>query len=177
MHFYRLPWPNEILLELGDVHVEMRVTLSYFIEPGPGEVGWKDRYRYPSHLLRFDVNSPGESQDEFLRRINVAVRNEENGHPGTSSPSDHWVIGSQNRDKGSIHSDIWKGTAADLATSNMIAISPRIGWWRERKHLGKCENQARYTIIVSIKTPEQDVDIYTPVATQIRSVISIPTRI
>lgn len=175
MHFYSLPWPREILLDLGDIEVEMRITLSYFIEPGPGEVGWKDRYRYPSHLLRFDINSPGESQDEFLRRINAALRNEENGNPETPSASDHWLIGSQ-RNKGSIHSDIWKGTSADLATSNMIAVSPRIGWWRERKHLGKCESQTRYTIIVSIKTARQDIDIYTPVATQIHSIVSIPTR-
>jgi hypothetical protein len=175
MHFYNLPWPTSVLQEMGETMVRMRITLSYFIEPGPGEVGWKDRYRYPSHLLRFDLNSPGESQDEFLRRINAAVRDEENGHPGTSSASTHWVIGANNRDKGSIHSDIWEGTAADLANSNLIAISPRIGWWHKRKQLGKANSQARYALIVSIETPEQDVDIYTPVAVQMQTPISIST--
>ncbi len=176
MHFYELPWPVEILRDLGEAKVEMRITLSYFIEPGPGEVGWKDRYRYPSHLLRFDINSPGESQNEFLRRINAAVWDEENGKPDTESASDHWMIGSQSRDKGSIHSDIWKGTAVELALSNMIAVSPRIGWWRERTHLGKCSSQTRYSLIVSIRTPGQDVDIYTPVAQKIATLTPVEIK-
>lgn len=163
MHIYDLPWPSDILLERHDMQVQMRITLSYFVEPGPGEVGWKDRYRYASHALRFDINSPGESKERFVKRINVAAREEDEGHPGTSSASEHWVIG-QARDKGSIHSDIWQGTAAQLAASHYIAVSPRVGWWRERKHLGKCESITRYALIVSITTPEQEVDIYTPVA-------------
>lgn len=48
MHLHKVPWPKEMLLSLGNVPVTMRVTLSYFIEPGPGEIGWKDKYRYPS---------------------------------------------------------------------------------------------------------------------------------
>lgn len=176
MHLYQLPWPVEELQQLGETPVEMRVTLSYYIEPGPGEVGWKDRYRYPSFLLRFDLNSPGEGQDEFVHRINAAVRDEENGHPGTESPADHWVIGSHGRDKGSIHSDIWKGTAAQLAGSNLVAVSPRIGWWRERAYLGKYAELGRYALIISISTPEVDVDIYTPVAQKVATPISIRAR-
>lgn len=173
MHLYRLPWPVQILQELGEIEVIMRITLSYFIEPGPGEIGWKDRYRYPSHGLRFKINSPIETEDEFIRRINVAVRNEERGRPDTSSPSDHWTIGSDKRDKGSIHSDIWRGLASELASSNLIAVHPTIGWWRERPHLGKINNKARYSLIVSIETPEQNIDIYTPVVNQIKQEIPI----
>ena len=111
MHLYDLPWPKEVLLHLpSQTNVQMRITLSYFIEPGPGEIGWKDRYRYASHALRFDVKSPNETNDDFIKRINVAVRSEDEGHPGTQSASDHWTIGSNGRDKGSIHSDIWDGT-------------------------------------------------------------------
>jgi len=172
MHLYRLPWPIQVLQDLGEVEVRMRITLSYFIEPGPGEIGWKDRYRYPSHGLRFKLNSPTESEDEFIRRINRAVRDDEHGRPDTESPSDHWIIG-QNRDKGSIHSDVWVGTAADLSSSNLIAVFPSIGWWRERPHLGKVNNRTRYSLIVSIETQEQEVDIYTPVAIQLEQQIPI----
>lgn len=174
MHIYDLPWPKEALLEKYDMQVEMRITLSYFVEPGPGEIGWKDRYRYASHSLRFDINSPDEVKEHFVQRINAAARDEDEGHPGTSSASNHWVIG-QARDKGSIHSDIWQGSAAELADSHHIAVYPRIGWWRERKHLGKCESRTRYALIVSIYTPEQEVDIYTPVAQQIG--ISVPVTV
>jgi hypothetical protein len=174
MHLYELPWPTEVLLSLPDsVEVEMRVTLSYFVEPGPGEIGWQDRYRYASHGLRFDLNSPGESQDDFVKRINAAERDATKAHPGTQSASAHWVIGSQTRDKGSVHSDIWRGTAAELAQSNHIAIFPRIGWWRERSHLARWDRRTRYALIVSISTPEEHIDLYTPVAIKIGLVTPI----
>ncbi|MCF4114721.1 MULTISPECIES: S8 family peptidase [Dethiosulfovibrio] len=167
MHFYELPWPKEELESLQDMPVEMRVTLSYFIEPGPGERGWKDRYRYPSHLLRFELISPNESKKEFLYRINKADRNEADRNTQTGSPSDHWKIGSNTRDKGSLHSDIWQGTAAELASSNLMAIIPRIGWWKQRANLMCYNKETRYSLIVSITTPSQEVDIYTPVANKI----------
>jgi hypothetical protein len=176
MHFYELPWPREVLLDLPqDIEVQMRITLSYFIEPGPGEIGWKDRYRYPSHALRFDVNSPGESKSDFVKRINTAARDADEGRPGTQSASDHWVIGTRGRDKGSIHSDIWQGTPAQLAASNGIAVFPIIGWWRERSHLGRWNRRTRYSLVISITTPEENVDVYTPVANQIG--ISVPISI
>ncbi|MCD6123446.1 MAG: S8 family peptidase [Spirochaetales bacterium] len=173
MHLYRFPWPSDVLQDLGEVEVKMRVTLSYFIEPGPGEIGWRDRYRYPSHGLRFKINSPTETEDEFIRRINRAVRDDEHGQPDTESPSDHWVIGRNYRDKGSIHSDVWVGTAVELASSNLIAIFPSVGWWKERPHLGKVNNKTRYSLIVSIETQEQDIDIYTPVAIRLKQQIPI----
>lgn len=39
MHLHRLPWPLKELESLGETQVEMRVTLSYFIEPNPSERG------------------------------------------------------------------------------------------------------------------------------------------
>jgi hypothetical protein len=68
---------------------------------------------------------------------------------------------------GSVHSDVWTGTAADLAARGHVAVFPTIGWWNKRPHLGAWEKQARYSLVVSIATPESDVDIYTPVANQI----------
>jgi hypothetical protein len=176
MHMYDLPWPTEALQSFPDTtEVQMKITLSYFIEPGPGEIGWKDRYRYASHGLRFNLNAPTETRKEFEMRINREARNDDFDSSENASISDHWVIGPQARDKGSIHSDIWKGTAAQLSASNLIAVYPAIGWWRERHHLGKWNHKTRYTLIVSINTPEESVDIYTPVATQIG--VSIPVAI
>ena len=42
MHLHTIPWPTEVLQSLGETEVELRITLSYFIEPGPGEIGWKN---------------------------------------------------------------------------------------------------------------------------------------
>ncbi|MCT3805328.1 hypothetical protein HZQ57_06790 [Elizabethkingia anophelis] len=174
IHFFDLPWPSDLLLDMGQIPVKLRVTLSYFIEPGAGEIGWKDKYRYQSHGLRFDVNNIGENEDDFRKRVNKAAREEDevvNGNAG----SNRWVIGANNRSSGSIHSDFWEGTAADLATCNRIAVYPVIGWWRERKHLGKVENKTRYSLIISLETPAQDVELYTTVKTMIEVPIEIQT--
>lgn len=174
IHFFDLPWPSDLLLEMGQTPVKLRITLSYFIEPGAGEIGWKDKYRYQSHGLRFDVNNIGENEDDFRKRVNKAAREEDeevNGNAG----SNRWVIGTNNRSSGSIHSDFWEGTAADLATCNHIAVYPVIGWWRERKHLGKVENKTRYSLIISLETPAQDVELYTTVKTMIEVPIEIQT--
>lgn len=171
VHLYRLPWPEDVLRGLGALEVKMRVTLSYFVEPSPGEVGWKDRYRYPSHTLRFELNGPGESEEEFLKRINTQAR-EDGESPRTTGAADHWTLGDA-RNLGSIHSDIWKGTAAELARSNLIAVHSAIGWWRERLHLAKVENQTRYSLVVSFELPGQEIDIYTPVSIQ----LGVPTPV
>jgi hypothetical protein len=170
MHLHRIPWPREVLLSLGKTPVSLRITLSYFIEPGPGEVGWKDKYRYASHALRFDLNSPQEDEKSFLRRLNAAAENEEEAFD-TESGSQRWRLGSQSRNTGSVHSDCWEnGTAADLAACNLIAVYPVIGWWRERAWLGRWDRKARYSLIVSLHTPDETIDIYTPVAVK----LSIP---
>ncbi|ABC30162.1 Subtilisin-like serine protease [Hahella chejuensis KCTC 2396] len=178
MHFYDLPWPKEVLQALPDnVQVKMKVTLSYFIEPGPGEIGWKDRYRYASHALRFDINNPSESKEEFVKRINKAAREEDEQLVNTQSASGYWFLGSNARDRGSIHSDTWIGTSAELATSHFISVMPKIGWWRERAHLGCWNRKTRYSLIVSIETVTADVDIYTPVVTMLGLPIPVAIQV
>lgn len=166
MHLHRLPWPREVLLGLGEMPVELRITLSYFIEPAPGEVGWKDKYRYASHGLRFDLNNMGETEERFVGRLNAAAR-DEGERSDSNSGSERWLIGANSRNSGSVHSDIWKGSAADIASCNLIGIYPIIGWWRDRSWLGRCNRKARYSLIVSLHTPDESIDIYTPVAVHI----------
>ena len=163
---FDLPWPKDILEELGEAPVEMRVTLSFFIEPNPGDRGWKNRYRYSSFGLEFDLNSPMEDKTNFIMRINKKAQNEDYESTGISSAS-YWLIGSQQRGKGSIQSDIWKGTAAELSTSHYIAVYPKGGWWKEKIRENCAENKAHYALIVTITTPEENVDIYLPVAQQV----------
>ena len=174
MHLHRIPWPTEVLQALAEAPVEMRVTLSYFIEPGPGEKGWKDRYRYPSASLRFDVINTNETIDDFKKRINVYMRGDDKKDCGSgSSGSDRWFLGTTNRDVGSIHSDFMTCNAVDLCNAKYIAVYPVIGWWRERNYLGKLEAQMRYSLVVSISTPQNEIDLYTPIVTQIAATIPV----
>ena len=72
-----------------------------------------------------------------------------------------------------MHSDRWQGTAADLAERGFIGVYPVIGWWRERHQLGRWAKLARYSLVVTIKTPEAVMDIYNPVAAMIRPVVEV----
>jgi hypothetical protein len=158
MEIFDLPWPKAELLQMRETEVELRITLSYFIEPGPGEIGWKDRYRYASHGLRFDLNRVGEDREKFLARVNKKSRDEYTNF-NNDIPDGNWLLGINNRQLGSIHSDIWRGTAAEMATSNLIGIYPVIGWWKERAYLKKYDKKTRYSLIVSLKTTATEIDI------------------
>lgn len=174
MHLHQIPWPTEVLQTLGETEVEMRVTLSYFIEPGPGEKGWKDRYRYPSCGLRFDVINNDETVEDFKKRVNIKMRGDDRSDRGEgSSGSNRWFLGSENRDVGSIHSDFIKTSAVELCQTKYIAVYPVVGWWRERSHLGKVDSKVRYTLVISISAPRVDVDLYTPIITQINVPIGV----
>lgn len=179
MHIHTLPWPSEVLKSLGEVPVTLRVTLSYFIEPGPGEVGWKDKYRYPSCGLRFDVINSDENLEDFKKRVNIKMRGDDKKDKGDgSSGSERWYLGSDNRDVGSIHSDFCQLSAVDLCECNHIAVYPVIGWWRERSYLGRYNKKVRYSLVVSLSTPKVDADLYTPIVTQIKPLteITIPSK-
>ncbi len=176
IHFFELPWPKELLLDLSELDVKLKITLSFFIEPGAGEIGWKNKYRYQSHGLNFDVNNKNETIEDFRKRVNFAAREDGENISGNSG-SDRWLIGTNGRKHGSIHADIWEGTAADLSQCNLIAIYPIIGWWRERKHLNHVENKARYSLIISLETPKEDVMLYTTIKNMIEVPIDVTTDI
>lgn len=174
INLHRIPWPADVLRELGETPVEMRVTLSYFVEPNPGERGWANKYRYASHGLRFDVKRPLENIESFQQRINQQARDEEYNRPATPD-SGSWTLGERLRSLGSIHSDTWHGTAIELADRGHVAVYPVLGWWKERPNLQRWGRQARYALIVSIRTPDVETDIYTPVANQIGIPVEVET--
>jgi hypothetical protein len=167
MRLHTLPWPKQALLDLGSVEVELRVTLSYFVEPNPARRGWERRHRYASHGLRFAVQRSTETAVDLRKRINKAARDDDAEFEIDSS-DDGWMLGRTLREKGSLHHDVWRGTAADLASRESIAVYPVVGWWRERHQLGRWKRAARYALLVSIRTPETGVDIYEPVANQVQ---------
>jgi hypothetical protein len=176
MNLHSLPWPKEKLEQLGEAKVELRVTLSYFIEPNPGERGYKRKHHYASYGLRFQVKKPLETDDQFRHRINKATRKEEKNISG-SKEEDNWFLGPHLRSQGSLHSDIWTGTAVDLASRGMIGVYPVGGWWKEQTQEERHDQPVRYTLIVTIRVPEIECDIYTPVSNLILISQDTPTNI
>jgi hypothetical protein len=165
IHLHELPWPRDALASLGESPVTLRVTLSYFVEPNPGRRGWKLRHSYASHGLRFDVKGPLEPVEDFHARLNQMAYDESMGErPKAQGAGANWFLGSQVRHRGSLHTDIWSGTAIELAERGVLAVYPVSGWWKERKARDRSEVGSRYALIVSIEAPEAEVDIWTPVA-------------
>jgi len=173
MHLYELPWPKKELQMLGDLQVRIIVTLSYFISPAPGSREQYQNCNYASYQLQFYMNKPNETKAEFMSRINKLDEIEGMSANGTY---DKWKIG-QAREVGSIHSDIWEGTAAEAASQNLIAVVPGRGWWKTRKKMKKIENKARYSLVISMETDPCDTDIYTVVKQQIVNRVMIPISI
>lgn len=174
LHIHKLPWPKEVLAALGDEEVELRVTLSYYIEPSPGHIGWKDKYTYQSCGLRFELKNSMESLDDFKKRINKIARAEDPNWRNELGKSTSWYLGTNNRNVGSIHSDFMCVPAVDLSNANDIAVYPVGGWWKNRKRLKRYYDKIRYSLIISLSTKETEVDFYTPIVTEIQNPVAVP---
>lgn len=176
MNLHALPWPVDELLSLQNTAVEMRVTLSYFIEPNPSARGSASKFYYPSHRLQFAMKRPTERLDEFSARINAATETEEpKASPAGSDKN--WLLGTGQRHRGSLHQDIWRGTAAELANCGYLAIFPGQGWWKTRRALERFDSDAPYSLIVSIHTMETGVDLLTPVELKVEELVQSIIRI
>ncbi|MDO9012459.1 MAG: hypothetical protein Q7U78_11730 [Gallionella sp.] len=101
-----------------------------------------------------------EKLDDFRNRINQRVRDEEECSYAGGGSDPGWRLGSKLRHLGSLHSDTWSGTAAALAQRGALAVYPVAGWWKTRKILERYNNKARYALVISILTPETDIDLY-----------------
>ncbi len=178
IHYFEFPWPKDILENLGAADVTLRVTLSYFIEPNPGDKGYSTKYSYQSCALKFLLINPGETLENFeirTNKINIEnLKNElgvdklESNDYEKEKGSDRWFLGADTVFKGSIHSNFWNGSAAEIASCNKLAIFPQAsGWWKQLKKQKKYNSKLRYSLIVSIETPENTADIYTPIANQV----------
>lgn len=177
MNLHELPWPTNQLYELAGTEVSMRVTLSYFIEPNPSRRGWKGRYAYPSFGLRFATKKRDEDIEQFRKRINKRARLEGEVSPEQKT-EEGWLFGStQHKAPGSLHTDIWTGDAADLANKGAIAIYPVGGWWKFNKDADQSDLGVNYSLVVSIESPETEVDLWTPVSQLISAPIEVSTEI
>jgi hypothetical protein len=178
VHFYEFPWPKQILEELGDKEVIIRVTLSYFIEPNPGEKGYSTKYSYQSTALKFALMPPNDEPENFMLRINNAAREKLKTELGVEKLPENtidkvsnvkWELGAENIFKGSVHSNYWKTSAAEAASCNYIAVYPQpSGWWKNLKKQKKYNEKLRYSLIVSVETPENTADIYTTIAQKVQ---------
>jgi len=166
MHFYDLPWPKAALEQLENEIVTMKVTLSYFIEPNlTGKAATRpDTYR--SFGLRFDMKKRLESKARFRSRISASQAKD---GTETASEASCWLLGPKAIQAGSLHCDLWRGRAIDLAGHDAIAIFPVGGWWKSHAGQKRIEDKARYSLVISISAPGQGVDLYSEINTLVEA--------
>jgi hypothetical protein len=161
IHFYDLPWPRAVLEQLENQVVVMKVTLSYFIEPNLTGKAAARPETYRSFGLRFAMKKRNETDAAFRARINAAQTGE---RPDPAAEASHWLLGSKAMQAGSLHCDLWRGHAIDLAAHDLIAIYPVGGWWKSHTGQDRVEDRGRYSLIISISAAGQAVDLYSEVA-------------
>jgi hypothetical protein len=167
-NLYDLPWPKELMDNHPDVTLTLRATLSTFIHPNPGTRCWEknQKYKYASHLLRFDFKRSTESDEVFLQNLKKQTEDSEEEIERRPRSDAKWTLGSQLRGKaGSLVQDIWQGSAADLREMGQLAIFPVKGWFATRKfqedhEFHNCHQRpVRYSLIISLDA-EQEIGLY-----------------
>ncbi|UBS33725.1 S8 family peptidase [Altererythrobacter sp. N1] len=168
MHFYDLPWPAAELQALENEIVVLKVTLSYFIEPNlSGRAATRpDTYR--SFGLRFEMKKRTETAAAFRKRMTEKLDPGE----GTASEPNHWLLGSNAMQAGSLHCDLWRGAAVDLAGHDEIAIYPVGGWWKSHVGQGRMNDRARYALVVSLSATDQAVDLHADITAQVEAKVA-----
>ncbi|MDR6192850.1 hypothetical protein QE372_005184 [Agrobacterium pusense] len=163
-HYYQLPLPAAILEDLQNTIVELKVTLSYFVDPNPGFSANVDPQRYQSFGLRFDLQRRGELAERFKQRVNAAER--EDGARAPSHADDaRWMFGPGSISAGSLHCDVWSGPAIELLSRELLCVKPVVGWWRNRAAKDIVNRKTRYSLVVTLKAPGVEVDLYSGVLT------------
>jgi Subtilase family len=170
-HVYELPWPREMLEELDNTRVRLKVTLSYFVEPNPSFASAIDPARYQSFGLRFDLKRSRETAANFHKRNNAEMAGD--GRKALNFTDEGWLFGPKSISAGSLHMDIWEGPAVELAARNMLYIRPISGWWRERDALRRFDSKARYALVVSVETPDAEIDLITPIEALIPALVQV----
>lgn len=165
MKYFRLPWPADVLRALGNVPAELRCTLSYFVEPDPHAAS-RDRAneRYASHRLKMDVKRFGEGHGHAQTRFNIFAP-DDGSTPGSIHDNGWLFSGSVQR--GTLIQDIWRGPAYMLAERDGVSIAPIRGWWGDMPDLDNYERTVRFSLIVSIRTPETSGDLMIDVSNRI----------
>mgnify|MGYP001487109238 FL=1 len=163
-HYYALPIPRRMLEELENEQVELKITLSYFIDPNPGLSANVDPQRYQSHGLRFDLKRKTETLDVFKRRVNASEREDPRVAPQREDDDGRWLLGPQSVSAGSLHCDVWTGPAIELAGRDTLCIKPVVGWSRTRAAREICNATRRYSLIVTLKARNSEIDLYTPIS-------------
>ena len=174
MKSFSLPWPDRALGALGSTEVEMRCTLSYFIDPDLHSAGLQRPQLYASHGLSFDFQRFLETEARAQRRVNRAVSTTDSSTSDTG-----WALGWRKRNRGTIHHDVWRGPANQLVGRRLLNVTPSRVWWATNPEFSVANVPVPFSLVVSIRTPETTNDLVSEVLTRVpaSALVDVPSLV
>lgn len=169
MHLYDLPWPKGELEKIENGIVTMKVTLSYFVEPNLSGRAATRPETYRSFGLRFAVKRRLETKEQFKRRVSGRQEKDE---AVSQQDGKYWLLGPAAVQAGSLHCDLWRGKAIDLASHDAIGVYPVTGWWKTHPGQKRFNDKGRYALVVSISAPGHDVDMYSEISAKVAAKVA-----
>jgi hypothetical protein len=117
-----------------------------------------------------------ESHARFRSRITASQEKDGSEPDGETSC---WLLGPKAIQAGSLHCDLWRGRAIDLAGHDAIAVFPVGGWWKSHTGQRRMTDKGRYALVLSISARGLAVDLHAEITTlveakQIEALIEIP---
>ncbi|MHB8285540.1 MAG: S8 family peptidase [Caulobacteraceae bacterium] len=176
LHFYNLPWPKVALAALAERNVRLRVTLSYFIDPNPSADAPLAPARYRSFGLRFDLRKKGEKAQAFQKRINDLAQIPDEDLDLVEPDADR-LFGAKSISAGSLHSDEWLCSAADLIDRDRLAVYPVGGWWKQSRKVAISNRQARYSLVITLDAGDVEIDLYSEIEQLIATPVPAPVLV
>lgn len=93
--------------------------------------------------------------------------------PGPQQEGDYWLLGSNAVQAGSLHCDLWRGRAIDLALHDAIGVYPVTGWWKTHPGQKRFNDKGRYALVISISAPGQSVDMYSEISALVAAKVAV----
>ncbi|ANA15245.1 MULTISPECIES: hypothetical protein [Acetobacter] len=102
-----------------------------------------------------------DTKEQFKRRVSGQ---QEKDTPGVQQEGAYWLLGSNATQAGSLHCDLWRGRAIDLALHDAIGVYPVTGWWKTHPGQKRFNDKGRYALVVSISAPGHNVDMHAEIS-------------
>ncbi|MFZ6654523.1 S8 family peptidase [Undibacterium sp. TJN19] len=166
---YRIPIPDLLRSPAGEFNVRIDVTLSYVAKPR------RTRRSIPQYLSTWvDWRSIhlGESLESFTNRmLKVGDRTSTTNEgviPWKIREQDEWgeIIGVR-RENGTIQKDWAVLKSHQLPEDLCVAVRGHPGWDKDP------DASAKYALTISFEAIDEDLEIYSPIETSLRSVIPV----
>ncbi len=79
------------------------------------------------------------------------------------------MFGPSSISAGSLNSDEWTGSAVNLLSRNLICIKPIGGWWNNRAKADVRAQRTRYSLVLSLRSDDSEVDLHTPISNMVET--------